>query len=152
MKISDKTTEHILIKASTNSEWDCCEFALIHLSEEWKKLQATRFEAVKPFTDDYTFQSIRFYSTSVAFYQSGDDGTPDIEELLADKDWAFVEIDKDELDELTPPENSLDFYVLEIHRDGNARYKAYGKHTNEEFWTNEFSLQQLTEQTIEFRK
>lgn len=28
-----------------NSEWDCCEFAVIHLSEEWKKLQATRFEA-----------------------------------------------------------------------------------------------------------
>lgn len=150
MKISDKSTAHILIKANTNSEWDCCEFAVIHLSEEWKKLQATRFEAVKPFTDDHTFQSIRFYCTSVTFYQSGGDGTPDIEELLADKDWAFVEIDEDELDELTPPENRLDFYVLEIHRDGNARYKAYGKHTNEEFWTSEFSLQQITEQTIEF--
>lgn len=146
MKISNKQTAHILIKANTNSEWDCCEFAVIHLSEEWKKLQATRFEAVKPFTDDHTFQSIRFYSTSAAFYQSGGDGTPDIEELLADKDWAFVEIDEDELDELTPPENRLDFSVLEIHRDGNARYKAYGKHTNEEFWTSEFSLQQITGQ------
>lgn len=45
MKILDKPTTHILIKANTNSEWDCCEFAVIHLSEEWKKLQATRFEA-----------------------------------------------------------------------------------------------------------
>ena len=150
MKISDKSTEHILIKANTNSEWDCCEFALIHLSEKWKQQQVKRLEAVKPFTDDYTFQSMRFYNTSVDFYQPGDNGEPDIEELLADKDWAFVEIDEDELDELTPPENSLDFYVLEIHRDGNARYKAYGKHTNEDFWTNEFSLQQITEQTIEF--
>ena len=143
MKTSDKPTVNILIKANTNSEWDCCEFAIIHLSKEWKKLQATRLEAIKPFTDDYTLQSIRFYSTSVDFYQFGDNGTPDIEELLADKDWAFVEIDKNELDELTPPENSLDFYTLEIHRDGNARYKAYGKHTNEEFWTNKFPLQQL---------
>lgn len=145
MKTSDKPTADILIKASTNSEWDCCEFAFIHLSEEWRKLQAKRLEAVKPFKDDYSFQSMRFYDYSVDFFQPGDE-EPDIEELLADKDWAFVEIDEDELDELTPPENSLDFYVLEIHRDGNARYKAYGKHTNEEFWTNEFSLQQLTEQ------
>lgn len=149
MKISDKPTAHILIKASTSSEWDCCEFAIIYLSEKWRKLQATRLEAVKPFTDDYTFQSIRFYSTSVDFYQSGDDITSDMEELLANKDWAFVEVDENELDELTPPESSLDFYMLEIHRDGNARYKAYGKHTNEEFWTNEFPLQQLTEQTVE---
>ena len=148
MKTSDKPTVNILIKANTNSEWDCCEFAIIHLSKEWKKLQATRLEAIKPFTDDYTLQSIRFYSTSVYFYQFEDNGTPDIEELLSDKDWAFVEIDKNELDELTPPENSLDFYTLEIHRDGNARYKAYGKHTNEEFWTNKFPLQQLTEQNL----
>lgn len=148
MKTSDKPTVNILIKANTNSEWDCCEFAIIHLSKEWKKLQATRLEAIKPFTDDYTLQSIRFYSTSVDFYQSGDNGAPDIEELLADKDWAFVEMDENELDKLTPPENSLDFYTLEIHRDGNARYKAYGKHTNEEFWTNKFPLQQLTEQNL----
>lgn len=149
MKMSDKPTEHILIKASTNSEWDCCEFALIHLSEKWKQQQVKRLEAVKPFTDDFTFQSMRFYNTSVDFYQSGDDGEPDIEELLIDKDWAFVEIDEDELDELAPPESSLDCYVLEIHRDGNARCKAYGKYTNEEFYTNEFPLQQLTEQNYE---
>lgn len=149
MKISDKPTEHILIKANTNSEWDCCEFALIHLSEKWKQQQVKRLEAVKPFTDDYAFQSMRFYNTSVDFYQPGDDGEPDIEELLTDKDWAFVEIDEDELDELAPPESSLDCYVLEIHRDGNARYKAYGKYTNEEFWTKEFPLQQLIEQNYE---
>lgn len=149
MKISDKPTEHILIKARTDSEWDCCEFALIHLSEGWKRQQAKRLEAVKPFKNDYSFLSMKFYNTSVDFYQSGDDGNPDIEELLADKDWAFVEIDEDEQDELTPPESRLDCYTLEIYRDGNAIYKAYSKYTNDEFWTNEFSLQQLTEQAIE---
>lgn len=55
MKISDKPTKYILIKASTDSEWDCCDFALIYLSEEWKKLQAERLEAVKPFADNYSF-------------------------------------------------------------------------------------------------
>lgn len=150
MKISDKPTKYILIKASTDSEWDCCDFALIYLSEKWKKLQAERLEAVKPFADNYTFSSINFYDSSVNFFQTGDDGGPDMEELLGDKDWTFVELDNDETDRLTSPENRLECYKLVIYRDGNTRYEALGKHTGEEFWTNEFSLQQLTGQAVEF--
>lgn len=148
MKISDKPTTEILIKAYTDSEWDCCEFAIIHLSERWRKIQAKRLEHVKPFKDDFNFQSMRFYDYSVQFFQSGDEG-PDMEELLSERNWVFVEVDEDELDELTPPENSLDFYKIVIYRDGNARFEAFGKHTNEEFYTNEFPLQQLTEQSIQ---
>ncbi len=73
MKTSDKPTAHILVRASTNSEWDCCDFAIIHLSEEWRKLQEKRLEAVKPFANDYSFQSMRFYDGSVDFFQSGDE-------------------------------------------------------------------------------
>lgn len=149
MRTSDKPTEHILIRARTNSEWDCCEFAVIHLSEEWRKQQTKRLETIKPFADDYNFQSIRFYDGSVEFFQSGDDGEPDIEELLVDRDWVFVELDDNELDKLPQPENSLDFYKIVILRDGGARYEAFGKRTNEEFWTNAFSLPQLTGQTVE---
>lgn len=148
MKTSDKPTADILIRAKTDSEWDCCEFAVIHLSEKWKKIQAARFDTIKPFKDDYKFQSIRFHDGSVKFFQPGDE-EPDIEELLADREWVFVELDDDELDNLTSPENSLDFYKIVIYRDGNARYEAFGKHTNEEFYTNEFPLQQLIGQTVE---
>lgn len=148
MKTSDKPTADILIRANTNSEWDCCDFAVIHLSEEWRKIQATRLEAVKPFKDNYNFQSIRFYDGSVEFFQSGGDEEPDIEDLLADKEWVYVELDGDELDKLASPENRLDFYKIVIYRDGNARYEAFGKYSNEEFYTNEFSLQQLTGQTV----
>ena len=48
MKLSDKTTAHILVKANTNSEWDNCEFAIIHLSEEWKKEQNKAIVTRKP--------------------------------------------------------------------------------------------------------
>lgn len=153
MKVSDKPTAEILIRAKTNSEWDCCDFAVIHLSEEWRKLQATRLEAVKPFKDDYNFQSISFFDGSVEFFQSGLDDElveePNIEELLADRDWVYVELDDDELDKLASPENRLDFFKIVICRDGNARYVVFGKHTNEEFYTNQFSLQQLTGQAAE---
>lgn len=148
MKLSDKPTVHILIKASTDSEWDCCDFAIIHFSEEWSKRQAKWLEAVKPFKDDYNFQSMRFYDCSVEFFQPTDDEDLDVEELLADRGWSFVKLDDDELHKLTSPENSLDFYKIVIYRDCNARYEAFGKHTNEEFWTNEFPLQQLIEQTL----
>lgn len=148
MKTSDKPTAHILVRASTNSEWDCCDFAIIHLSEEWRKLQEKRIEAVKPFKDDYSFQSMGFIDGSVDFFQSEDE-EPDVEELLADKQWVFVELDDGELDKLTPPESSLDCYMLVLYRNGNARYEAFGKHTSEEFGTNIFLLQQLTGQTIE---
>lgn len=150
MKISDKPTKYILIKANTDSEWDCCDFALIYLSEEWKKLQAERLEAVKPFADNYSFSSINFYDSSVNFFQTGDDEEPDMEKLLGDKDWTFVELDDDdETDRLTSPENRLECYKLVIYRDENARYEAYSKYTNEEFWTNDFSLRQLIEQAPE---
>lgn len=149
MKASDKPTADILIKANTNSEWDCCDFAVMHLSEEWRGKQATRLEAVKPFKDDYNFQSIRFFDGLVEFFQSGGDEEPDIEELLADKEWVYVELDDDELDKLTSPENRLEFYKIVIYRDGNARYEASGKYSNEEFYTNGFSLQQLTGQATE---
>nr|DAI00631.1 MAG TPA: hypothetical protein [Caudoviricetes sp.] len=149
MKISDTPTLDILIRATTNSEWDCCDFAIIHLSEEWRKLQEKRLEAVKPFEDDYSFQSMRFYDGPVDFFQSEDEG-PDVEKLLADKDWVFVELDDGELDKLTPPESSLDCYMLVLYRNGNARYEAFGKHTSEEFGTSIFLLQQLTGQTIKF--
>lgn len=149
MKTSDKPTANILIRASTNSEWDCCEFAVIHLSDEWRKLQATRLEATKTFKDDYSFQSIRFYDGSVEFFQSGGDEEPDMEELLADKEWVYVELDDDEPGKLASPENRLDYYKILIYRDGNARYEAFGKYSNEEFYTNKFSLQQLTGQTAE---
>lgn len=150
MKISDKPTEYVLIKASTDSEWDCCDFALIYLSEKWKKLQAERLEVVKPFVDNYSFSSLNFYDSSVDFFQTGDEEEPDMEELLADKDWTFVELDDDdETDRMTSPENSLECYKLVIQRDGNARYEAISKYTNERFWTNVFPLQQLTERTVE---
>lgn len=142
MKLSDKPTNHLLVKAYTNSEWDCCDFALINLSGEWQERQAARLQAVKPYEEDYSFQAMNYYDGSVDFYQSGADGE-DIGALLTDKDQAFVELDKNETEKLVPPESCLDCYKIVIYRDGNARYEAYGKHTSEEFWTDEFPLQLL---------
>lgn len=144
MKVSDKPTGHILVRAHSNSEWDSCEFAIVSISEKWKEEQLKRLEFIKPFVEDYVFQSLSFYDYSVDFYQTGEDGLPDLDELLAGKDWTFIELNEEEPDNLTPPESSLDCYRLAIYRDGDAQYKAYGKYTGEEFWTENLPLKQLT--------
>lgn len=144
MKVSDKPTGRILVRAHSNSEWDSCEFAIVSISEKWKEEQLKRLEFIKPFAEDYDFQSLNFYNCAVDFYQTGEDGLPDLDELLAGKDWTFIELDEEEPDNLTPPESSLDCYRLAIYRDGDAKYKAYGKYTGEEFWTEDLPLKQLT--------
>lgn len=143
MKLSVKATEHILVKAYTNSEWDYCEFAIVYLSEQWKKEQVKRLELVTPLMGDYLFQSMNFYDTAVDFYRACDDEQTNIEEMLGDKEWIFVVLDKEEQDTFIIPENHMDCYRLVLHSDGTAYYTAYGKHTSEEFWTEHFSLHQL---------
>ena len=96
MKLSDKTTAHILVKANTNSEWDNCEFAIIHLSEEWKKEQVKRLALVKPLEGNHYFCSMNYYDTAVDFYRTGEDDNPNIEELLNGEEWVFVELDEQE--------------------------------------------------------
>lgn len=56
MKISNEPTPYLLLKAGTDSAWDCCDFAIVYLSKEWRQTQSGRLEAVKPFKDDISFQ------------------------------------------------------------------------------------------------
>lgn len=145
MKKSSKQTEYLLIRAYTGSDWDGCEFAVIHCTDEWKRQFEKRVAAVQPFKNDYNFQSMNYYDTAVDFYRTDKDDQPDIEDLLGDKNCVFVETDKAELASLSVPENRLDRYRLVIFRSGIAYYQAFGKHSGEEFWTDEFSLTLLNE-------
>lgn len=67
MKISNEPTPYLLLKAGTDSAWDCCDFAIVYLSKEWRLTQSGRLEAAKPFKDDICFQSLNFYDMSADF-------------------------------------------------------------------------------------
>ena len=96
MQLSDKPTSHILLRAHTDNEWDSCNFAIITLSEAWQKTQFDRLEAIMPFANDLSFFSLHFFDGAADFYQPGDDGLPDIDELLGANEWAFVELTQEE--------------------------------------------------------
>lgn len=146
MKTTDKQTQHILLKAWTNSDWDTCDFAIVHLTEDWKREQQKRLEAIRPFAGDCYFQSVNYRDTAVDFYKMDDNDQPDVAKLLGGKNWAFVELDEGELETLSVPENHLECYRLVLYGNGSAMYKAYGECRSEEFWTEEFSLKQIIEQ------
>ena len=143
MKASETATRYVLIGAQTNSEWDGCDFAIITITEEWKEQQRERLQLVRPFQGDNCFQSLVYYDTAVGFFRTDDDDQPGLENLLEEKQWVYVELTEEELGKLTVPENRLDCHRLLIRADGTAYYKAYGKHTSEEFWTENFSLDVL---------
>ncbi|MCT2561849.1 hypothetical protein [Chryseobacterium herbae] len=145
MILSNQPTEHILLKAKTNSEWDTCDFAIIPISEDWKNELQKRLNLIEPFTEDPLFISMSYYDTGVEFYKDDDIITPHSAELLKDSTWVFVTTDAEEAEAMSSPENSLDCHELVINADGTAYYKASGKYTGEEFWTAHFSIKKLIE-------
>ncbi|HBC37840.1 hypothetical protein [Limibacterium fermenti] len=143
MKKATNITDYILVKAYTDSEWDECHFAIIHCTKEWKEKMKQCLQAVQQFTEDYNFCSLNYYDTAVDFYRTDEEEHTDIDTLLGEKDWTFVELEENEQETFLVPENRLDTYRLHLYRNGTAMYSAYGKNTGEEFYTEEFSVSQI---------
>lgn len=143
MKSSTQPTEYILLTAKTNSQWDTCDFALIHISEDWKKELQKWLNGVEPFTEDPLFISMTYYDTAVEFYKDDNEIMSDSAESLKDKTWSFIITDEKEIEALPTPENCLDCHELVINADGTAYYSASGKYTGEKFWTAHFSIQKI---------
>ena len=145
MKKSIEATEYLLIKAKTNSEWDNGDFAIIHITEDWKQTQKKRLEAVEPLENDYDLKWLNYADTNIEFFKFSEEHYPEVEEWLSERSRIFIELETDDLKRLLQPENSLNCYQMQVYKNGNAIYNAFGKHTNEEFWTEEFSLWELTQ-------
>jgi hypothetical protein len=71
MKISNEPTPYLLLKAGTDSAWDCCDFAIVYLSKRVETDTVRQAGSRQAIQDDISFQSLNFYDISVGFYQSG---------------------------------------------------------------------------------
>lgn len=142
MKRAEKATDTILVRAYTNSEWDRCDFAIVHCGEVWRNIIRKRMEAIQTISEDSELCSVRYYGASVDFFQTEDE---DILKLLEQEDWTFIEMDEDEERTHSSPENRLDTYRLSIFPKGGFMYSAFGKYTGEEFWTEELPLADIAD-------
>ena len=140
MKRSKIPTDYALIKAETNSEWDCCDFAIIQLTDSWRSVMQNRLNRIAVFQDDDSFCHQAYWDAVVKFYQDG----IEVEKLLSnDENWAFVKIKERELRRFSIVESKLDAYQLILTKYGGAYFTAYGKHTGEEFRTVNFDPEKL---------
>lgn len=143
MKTTSNITDFILVKADTNSDWDNCHFALIHCTKDWRERMEQRLNSLQSVESEYGFVSLNYYDTSVDFYRANEKTQTEIDQLLGEKDWAFVELDENEQDTFLVPENRLDYYRLSLYQYGTAIYTAHGKHSGDEFYTSEFSIKTI---------
>lgn len=145
MKVAETSTEFILLKAYTNSDWDTCEFAIVKISETWKKEWQKRLKLVEFIDDMPYFVSVLFQEYNVNFYAINEDDTPYIDTLLGNKNWQFVALEENETYKFNTPTSTLNLYQMVVCKAGYAYFQAFGKHTGEEFYTDDFNLNELIE-------
>jgi hypothetical protein len=143
MKKSETITDYILIRATTNSEWDSCDFAIIKLSDEWRDTMQQRIKAVEPFKNDSYFYHLSFWDAPEGFYKNIDEDDLVGEILKTESDWCFIAIDETELEKLPVPENKLEAQQILVMKNGYARFTAIGKHSGEDFYTSDFNINEL---------
>lgn len=140
MERSLETTEYIIVKALTTSQWDNVDFAIVHLTEEMLASLKQRLTNVQPFRNDNTFHNLAYWDSPVGYYCNPKD-IPLTETILnKHEDWTFVKLDKDELETFPIPENPLEAHQLLISSHGYANFKAISKYTDEEYSTEWFSI------------
>lgn len=146
MKKSIAPTDYIFILAHTASEWDSCDFAIIHLPDHWRREMRKRLDLIQPFIDDDTFYSHHYWDFPQGFYVHDyeDEEETTLHLLNEGEAWAYIVTDETELAALRTPESRLDTYQLAINKYKTASFSAMGKHTGEEYWTTVIDVEELT--------
>jgi hypothetical protein len=148
MKKENHNTGYVMLKAFTNSEWDACDFVIVKVTDEWRQVMQKRLELVIPFKEDNSFYHHSYWESPEGFFKNPDDESQSADEIIGEnEDWCFVSLEEKELENLPVPENSLECHQLIIDRYGNASFKAYGKHSGEDFYTADFHINKLFAQT-----
>lgn len=140
MKIQKSKTNKILMRAYTTSDWDNCDCAIVDTSDlekivnKWDKFSSD----MKEFEEDF---SIIFSIYGVDFYEIQDES---IEDILNGNDIVFIEIDEKEFDKFLKETEQIAAYPkMEISKNGIAYLRSSTKHTQDECYTVDFTIEQM---------
>ncbi|HWB27505.1 MAG TPA: hypothetical protein VG738_18645 [Chitinophagaceae bacterium] len=138
---------YLLIKAYTDSEWDNCDFAIVHITDEWKQIMRARLAKAQAFKNGPGFYYLIYSGGPENFYKDDDVFSAD-QVLHSEEESCFVILEQTNLDNLSRPNSRLHLYQMMIDADGIIRYNASGKHTGTEYYTAEFSLHDILNSII----
>ena len=146
MKRSDKPTDYIILKAETTSEFDNCEFAVMHITPEWNKRMAGRLQLLKLIQKDNSFTSLAFVETVEGFYTFSENIHPP---FTGRETWCFIEITPAELQEL--PEVNVEITGCNIFFYGGSLACLYASSAEDgvELSTGLFNIRALLEMIAE---
>lgn len=136
-------SNYIVIKASTNSHCDFVDFAIIDLTYQFAELLHQRLLVVEQFKTDLSFHNLTYWDGPLDYYRNTHKKLANKTILNANEDWSYIKLKKDELKVLSIQETPLEAHQLIITKHGFANYKAKSKYTNEEYWTESFSIPQI---------
>ncbi|PWN58461.1 hypothetical protein [Chryseobacterium viscerum] len=142
MKISNVPTDYLLVKAF--NECELCDFAIIHTAVQWRVRQKERMIAVTPFKNDDSFKWLNYKDESVDFFRYSDENQFQIQQWLSENNTLFIETNTEELKMLKGIDFKMSSYQMQVFSNGNAVYSCFEKNLGDEFWTCEFSLNELT--------
>ncbi|WEK21648.1 MAG: hypothetical protein P0Y49_10920 [Candidatus Pedobacter colombiensis] len=140
MKRSNRPTNQVIIKANTNSDWDCVDFAIIHLAASWRTLMSERLLTAQSFVKDTTFHNLNYWDVPSGYYLNTEKKLYTETILYPGKDWTFITLEPGEEESFAVPKNSLEAHQLCITPHLDANFKAFSTHTNEEYWTESFYI------------
>lgn len=145
MRISEKPTEYILVRATVQSEWDSCNSCLVCVSDSYlKRYRQWNDKATQQENADTSFLHSCYSESSEFLYLKNTD--PEwitiqniAEDIPDDKHWMFIELEDTE-EEIQLPEQRVDCHMVKMYGNGGMCFVGYGKHTGEEFWTETINL------------
>jgi len=131
----------MIIKASTNSDWDDADFAIIALTPSFKTLMYQRLSTVKLFEADESFHNLCYWDSPLGYYCNSKNNLYPETIILPGDDWAFIHLDTGEEQTFTKIKNPLEGHQLLISKQGFANFKAYSQNTCEDYFTECFSIE-----------
>lgn len=129
----------------TNSEWDNVDFCLIELNNELISIIKGASEDAVKLKEKYpSFDHIELDSDIAEWFIDASDDTNDNDKLMAlVEEKEFVIIDE-EIETATMHRPEQDIRYGSIRLDGEVvKFVAYGKHTNEEFFTESIPIKDI---------
>ena len=148
MKLSKERTGYILIPAQVSSEWDFCNYCLVSFDDKILERWRNYSRALEQLRENIAYPteihrlSIREHSMFLNLDEDNEEYTEIIEEL---KELPFVHValEEGEEDKLQVPEQRIDCLQANFYTGGRMSFIGYGKHTSEEFWTDDVEIDKL---------
>lgn len=148
IKINEGRTDWLLVTAQVQSEWDFCTHCLIEIGpntiENWKKFDEIATELRTEHTGTFHCLTIWEYSDFVNMVDDKD------VEIIPRDSHSYIdfiaEMGEDTMEDFihnNKGEQKVDCHQIKFYGNGIIKFIAYGKHTGEEFYSDDVNINTL---------